>query len=286
MRAALADVDIDAVVAIGEATRGEAPQPQRGERLGRPGAAFKADIAVDPVEGTSYLVRGQTNALAVLAVAPRGAMLNPGPAFYMEKFVASAPARGKIDPRWPVEKKLSILAEVLSKDISDLTVFVLEKPRHRELVDRILASGARVALYPAGDVAGALMAAIPGSGIDALMGTGGTPEGVMSACAIRAMGGEFLARLDPQLQTEAKAVKEAGIDTSKWYERDEIITSNNVFFCATGITTGLMLEGVERTKSHYKVQTMMTTGATGERQILTTYMPSERMASIAARDVA
>ncbi|HEX9753967.1 MAG TPA: class II fructose-bisphosphatase [Methyloceanibacter sp.] len=286
MRAALADVDIDAVVAIGEATRGEAPQPQRGERFGRPGAAFKADIAVDPVEGTSYLVRGQTNALAVLAVAPRGAMLNPGPAFYMEKFVASAPARGKIDPRWPVEKKLSILAEVLSKDVSDLTVFVLEKPRHRELVDRILASGARVALYPAGDVAGALMAAIPGSGIDALMGTGGTPEGVMSACAIRAMGGEFLARLDPQLQTEAKAVKEAGIDTSKWYERDEIITSNNVFFCATGITTGLMLEGVERTKSHYKVQTMMTTGATGERQILTTYMPSERMASIAARDVA
>jgi fructose-1,6-bisphosphatase II len=286
MRAALADVDIDAVVAIGEATRGEAPQPQRGERLGRPGAAFKADIAVDPVEGTSYLVRGQTNALAVLAVAPRGAMLNPGPAFYMEKFVASAPARGKIDPRWPVEKKLTVLAEVLSKDVADLTVFVLEKPRHRELVDRILASGARVALYPAGDVAGALMAAIPGSGIDALMGTGGTPEGVMSACAIRAMGGEFLARLDPQLQTEAKAVKDAGIDTSKWYERDEIITSNNVFFCATGITTGLMLEGVERTKSHYKVQTMMTTGATGERQILTTYMPSERMASIAARDVA
>jgi len=286
LRAALADIDIDAVVAIGEATRGEAPQPQRGERLGRPGAAFKADIAVDPVEGTSYLVRGQTNALAVLAVAARGAMLNPGPAFYMEKFVASSPARGKIDPRWPVEKKLTTLAEVLNKDVSDLTVFVLEKPRHRELVDRILASGARVALYPAGDVAGAHMAAIPGSGIDALMGTGGTPEGVMSACAIRAIGGEFLARLDPQLQTEARAVKEAGIDTSKWYDRDEIITSDTVFFCATGITTGLMLEGVERTKSHYKVQTMMITGATGERQILTTYMPSERMASTAARDVA
>jgi len=286
MRAALADVDIDAVVAIGEATKGEAPQPQRGERLGRPGAVFKADIAVDPVEGTSYLVRGQTNALAVLAVAPRGAMLNPGPAFYMEKFVASAPARGKIDPRWPVEKKLSGLAEALGKDVFELTVFVLEKPRHRELVDRILANGARVALYPAGDVAGALMAAIPGSGIDALMGTGGTPEGVISACAIRALGGEFLARLDPQLQTEAKAVKEAGIDTAKWYERDEIIKSNNVFFCATGITTGLMLEGVERTRTHYKVQTMMITGATGERQILTSYMPSERLASIAARDVA
>jgi len=286
MRSALAKIDIDAVVAIGEATRGEAPQPQRGERLGRPGSAFKADIAVDPVEGTSYLVRGQTNALAVLAVAPRGAMMNPGPAFYMEKFVASAPARGKIDPRWPAEEKLATLADALGKDVSELTVFVLEKPRHRDLVDRILATGARVALYPAGDVAGALMAAIPGSGIDALMGTGGTPEGVMSACAIRAIGGEFLARLDPQLQTEARAVKEAGIDTSKWYERDEIITSGNVFFCATGITTGLMLEGVERTKSHFKVQTMMITGATGERQILTSYRPNEPLASIAARDVA
>jgi fructose-1,6-bisphosphatase II len=108
----------------------------------------------------------------------------------------------------------------------------------------------------------------------------------MSACAIRALGGEFLARLDPQLQTEAKAVKDAGIDTSKWYQCNEIITSDTVFFCATGITTGLMLEGVERSKSHYKVQTMMITGATGERQILTSYMPIERMANIAARDVA
>lgn len=286
MRGALADVDIDAVVAIGEATPGEAPQPQKGERLGRPGSTFKADIAVDPVEGTSYLVRGQTNALAVCAVAARGSMLNPGPVFYMEKFVTSAPARGKIDPRWPVEQKLTTLAEILNKDVSELTVFVLEKPRHRELVERILSVGARVALYPAGDVAGALMAAIPGSGIDALMGTGGTPEGIMSACAIRAIGGEFLARLDPQLQTEAKAVKEAGIDTERWYRCNEIITSDNVFFCATGITTGLMLEGVERSRSHYKVQTMMITGATGERQIMTSYMPIERMANVAARDVA
>jgi len=286
MRNAISEVDIDAVVVIGEATAGEAPQPHRGEHLGRPGATFKADIAVDPVEGTSYLVRGLTNALAVLAVAPRGAMMNPGPAFYMEKFVTSAQARGKIDPSWSTAKKLEALAEALKKDISDLTVFVLEKPRHRELVNEILAAGARVAMYPAGDVAGALMAAVPNSGIDALMGTGGTPEGVMSACAVRAIGGEFFARLDPQLQTEAKAVADAGIDTARWFERDELITSDNVFFCATGITTGLMLEGVERTKAHYKVQTMMITGATGERQIMTSYLPTERLASVAARDVA
>ncbi|HUW73816.1 MAG TPA: class II fructose-bisphosphatase [Methyloceanibacter sp.] len=286
MRSALGEIDIDARVVIGEATAGEAPQPQRGEHLGHPGAAFKADIAVDPVEGTSYLVRGLTNALSVLALAPRGAMMNPGPAFYMEKFVASAAARGKIDPTWSTAKKLEELAEILNKDISDLTVFVLEKPRHRNLVSEILAAGSRVAMYPAGDVAGALMAAVPGSGIDALMGTGGTPEGVMSACAIRAIGGEFLARLDPQLQTETKAVKDAGIDTARWFERDELITSDDLFFCATGITTGLMLEGVERSKSHYKVQTMMITGATGERQIMTSYVPTDRLASVAARDVA
>jgi fructose-1,6-bisphosphatase II len=288
MVAALAELDIDAVVVIGEAGKGEAPQPARGERLGRPDSSFKADIAVDPVEGTSYLARGQTNALAVLAVAPRGAMMNPAPAFYMEKFVAPGAAFGKIDPHWGTVRKLKALAEALSKDVSQLTIYVLEKPRHRALIDEIIQAGARVALYPAGDVAGALLAAIPGSGIDALMGTGGTPEGVMSACAIRALGGEFLARIDPQLYTEAKAVREAGLSTTRWYTRDEIIASDDVFFCATGITTGLMLEGVERTPTHYKVQTMMVTGATGERQIITSHLPLGRrvQAQNVARDVA
>jgi fructose-1,6-bisphosphatase II len=288
MLSSLADVDFDAVVVIGEAGKGEAPQPTRGQRLGRPGSTFKADIAVDPVEGTSYLARGQTNALAVLAVAPRGAMMNPAPAFYMEKFVAPAAARGKIDPHWTTGRKLKVLAEALHKDVSQLTIYVLEKPRHRELIEDILRAGARVALYPAGDVAGALVAAIPGSGIDALMGTGGTPEGVMSACAIRALGGEFLARIDPQLHTEAKAVRDAGLSTTRWYTRDEIIASDDVFFCATGITTGLMLEGVERSRTHYKVQTMMVTGATGERQIMTSHLPIERLARArgVARDVA
>ena len=287
MLSSLAEVDVDAVVVIGEAGKGEAPQPPRGERLGRPGSTFKADIAMDPVEGTSYVARGQTNALAVLAVAPRGAMMNPAPAFYMEKFVAPPAARGKIDPLWTTGRKLRVLAEVLHKEVSQLTVYVLEKPRHRELIDDIIRAGARVALYPAGDVAGALVAAITGSGIDALMGTGGTPEGIMSACAVRGLGGEFLARIDPQLHTEAKAVRDAGISTSRWYTRDELIGSDDVFFCATGITTGLMVEGVERTATHYKVQTMMVTGATGERQILTSHLPLARLnVQSAARDVA
>ena len=275
MRAALMEMDMDGTILIGESGKDDIPQLPKGERVGRADATFKADIAVDPVEGTSYLARGLTNALAVMAAAPHGAMMDFAPAFYMEKFAAAPPARGKIDPAWPTRKKLEELAKCLGKEMASLTVFVLEKPRHRKLVDEIHECGARVALYPAGDVAGALQAAIPESGIDALMGTGGTPEGIMSACAIHAMGGEFLGRVDPQLQTEARAVRAAGLDTERWYRLDDLVTSDDVFFCATGITTGLMLEGVERVGEQLKTQSLLIAGATGERQVLTSYHAME-----------
>ncbi len=281
MRSALMDVELDGVVIIGEGEKDQAPQLYNGERVGMPDASFKVDVAVDPVEGTTYLAKGLTNALAVIAVAPRGTLQDPGPAFYMEKFAAPPAAKGKIDPTAPTKEKLKALAAALEKPVGALMIYVLEKPRHRDLVEEIHEAGARVALYPAGDVAGALLAAMPESEIDALMGTGGTPEGVMSACAIRALGGEFLGRIDPQLQTEAKAVAEAGIDTSTWHQRDEIVASPNVFFCATGITTGLMLDGVSRTPDHYKLQTLMISGVTGERQILTTYLTDQHVAGFA-----
>lgn len=240
-----------------------------GDEVGAGGKEF--DIAVDPIEGTSYLARGMTNAMAVIALSPRGTMLDPGPAFYMEKFAASPAVKGKIDPRQPAEEKLRQLSRILEKPLDELTVFVLEKPRHRELVDRIHGVGARVALYPAGDVAGALMAAIPGSGIDALMGTGGVGEGLLSACAIRAMGGEFLARFDPQLATEKAAVVKAGLDTNVWHQVEDLVKSDEVRFCATGITTGLLFDGVERTESYERTQSLLLAGPVGERQILTTY---------------
>jgi fructose-1,6-bisphosphatase II len=282
MRAALSDMDLDGTVVIGAGGRQEAPGLSAGERLGRADAAFKADLALDPVEGTSYLAKGQTNALAVMAVAPRGAMMEPGPAFYMEKFVAPPVARGEIDPSWPTGHKLKSLAKLLRKDVDQLTVYVLEKPRHRQLVDEIHRAGCRVALYPAGDVAGALLAAIPNSGIDALMGTGGVPEGVRSPRAFPALGGQYAPRLDPQLQTEAKAVREAGLDTSKWLTLDEIVASDESYFVATGITTGLMLDGVERQNGHFKVQSMMVAGQTGTRQVITSYLTAERVAAITA----
>jgi fructose-1,6-bisphosphatase II len=191
----------------------------------------------------------------------------------MEKFVAPPAAKGKIDPHWSTAEKLNALAKILNKDVQDLSVYVLEKPRHKRLVEEIHAVGARVLLYPAGDVAGALLAAMPNSSVDALMGTGGTPEGIMCACAIRALGGEFLGRLDPQLKHETDAVREAGLDTVTWRTCEEMVTADEVFFCATGITTGLLLEGVERASDHYKLQTLMITGQNKKRQVLTTYMP-------------
>jgi fructose-1,6-bisphosphatase II len=275
MRDALGRLDLDGTVVIGEGEKDQAPQLFNGERVGRPEAAMKVDIAVDPVEGTSYLAKGLTNAMATIAIAPRGTMFDPGPAFYMEKFAAPPAAKGKIDMGWPVPRKLAALAEILGKRIADLTIYVLEKPRHNKLIADIYAAGARVALYPAGDVAGALMAAIPDSGVDALMGTGGTPEGILSACAIRAMGGEFQGRLDPQLQSEAKAVKAAGLDTTRWHTLEELVRSDSVYFCATGITTGLLFDGVERGRHFDRMQTLMLAGGTGERQTLTTFRRRE-----------
>ena len=274
MRCELDLLPIGGTVVIGDASDDEKASLKTGQRIGDPHATLQFDIAVDPVEGTSYLARGLTNAMAVMALAPKGSLYQSGPAFYMEKFVAPPAAKGKIDPQAPVEDKLRALARILNKPVSELNVFALEKPRHNALVGRIHALGARVALYPAGDVGGALMAAIPNSGIDALVGTGGTPEGILSACAIRTLGGEFQARLDPQLPSEVAAVKKAGLDTTRWLAVEDLARSERVYFSATGITTGLLFEGVERSGGMERTQTLLISGITGERQLLTTYYSS------------
>lgn len=270
MRRELAKLPIAGTVVAGDAYKDPASL-YNGERIGDADRNPEFDIAVDPLEGTGYLAKGMTNAMAVIAMSPRGAMFAPGPAFYMEKFAAPKQAAGRINPRAPAEDKLAALAKALGKPVSELTIFVLEKPRHNGLVRRIHEAGARVALYPAGDVAGALMAAIPNSGIDALMGTGGTPEGILSACAIRAMGGVFMGRLDPQLPSEQAAVRAAGLDTERWYDVDELVRSDQVYFSATGITTGLLFSGVERQGEFERTETLVISGASGERQVLTTY---------------
>lgn len=240
-------------------------------RLGDPKRLPVWDVLADPCEGAACLTPGLTNAMACLAVAPAGSLFDPGPAFYMEKLVAPPQAVGHLDPAAPVEDRLSALARCLGKSVTELTIFILEKPRHRELIERIEACGARALQYPAGDVAGAVLAAMPEAGIDALMGTGGIAEGLLAACAARVMGGCFLARLDPQLATERRAVAEAGMDTRQWMDLDQLVKADDVAFCATGIASGLLLDGVERHGNAVKTQTLMVGGGAGMRQMLTTW---------------
>ena len=275
MRAVLDTLPMDGHIVIGEGEKDEAPMLYNGEHAGAGGAAL--DIAVDPVEGTSYLAKGMTNAMATIAVAPRGAMFDPGPAFYMRKLAAPAAAKGKIDPALPTREILRDLAIALGKPVENLNVYVLEKPRHKRLVREITQAGARTVLYPAGDVAGAIMAAMPDGEVDALMGTGGTPEGLLAACAIQALGGVFYGRLDPQLHTEKRAVEDAGLNTNTWLDIDQLVGSNDVAFCATGITTGLLFEGVTRQDDNWRTQTLMLTGKTRTRQLLTSWLPNEKV---------
>jgi fructose-1,6-bisphosphatase II len=259
MSQALTVLEIKARILMGEGSHEDATGP------------CPWDAVLDPAEGTSILTPGMTNAMACIALVPSGTLFDPSPVFYMEKLVVPPAAKGKVDPASPIEKRLSDLGLALNKNIADLVIYVLEKPRHRDLVDRIQKAGARVALYPAGDVAGSLMAAIPESGIDALMGTGGCPEGMLSAVAIKLMGGDFFARLAPQLATEKKKVAEARIDTTKWWDLDQLVRTDQALFCATGITSGLLLDGIIRNESLDKVQTLLLGGEASPRQLLTSW---------------
>ena len=211
MRISFATLHIDGMVVIGEGEKDHAPMLYNGEKVGM-GDGPSLDVAVDPVEGTNLLAYGRPNAISVVGVAPKGNMFNPGPSFYMQKLVVSREARDVIDLDAPVKDNLVNVAKAMGKSVQDLVVFVLDKPRHQRLIEEIRTAGARIQLQTDGDVAGSLMAVDPRSEVDLMMGTGGTPEGVLAACAIKGMGGQILARLDPQSYVEKEAINEAGID--------------------------------------------------------------------------
>jgi len=249
MRMMLSTVEIEGIVVIGEGEKDEAPMLFNGEAVGT-GKGPTVDVAVDPVEGTSLLAHGRPDAIAVIAVAPRGTMWSPGPAFYMNKLVVGRDAREALSPASlaaPVAETLSAISEEKHKPVDDLTVFVLDKPRHASLIADVRAAGARVLLRTDGDVAGALMAATPGSGVDALMGIGGTPEGVIAACAVRALGGAMLGQLAPQKPGEREAVLAFGLNIDRVLSAHDLVSTDDVFFAATGITDGLLMPGVHYT---------------------------------------
>jgi fructose-1,6-bisphosphatase II len=243
MRPVLGSVRMNGVVVIGEGEKDEAPMLFNGERVGD-GTGAEVDIAVDPVDGTTVTAKSLPDAVSVLGVSPRGTMFDPGPAVYMQKLVVPGAVAGQVDLDAPIADTLATIARETDRKVSDLTVAVLDRPRHGALVKEIRAAGARIRFLIDGDVAGAIMAVTPGTGVDLLAGTGGTPEGVLAACALRCLGGEMLGRLIARDDTERRAALDGGYDLDRILTTVDLVSGNDVFFAATGVTDGALLKGV------------------------------------------
>jgi fructose-1,6-bisphosphatase II len=243
MRTLISTVSMNGVVVIGEGEKDDAPMLYNGERVGD-GSGAECDVAVDPIDGTSLTSKGQNNAVAVLAVADRGAMYDPSAVFYMDKLVTGPEAADVVDIRLPVAENIARVARAKDESPGDVTVVILDRPRHAELIEQVRATGARIRLISDGDVAGAIMAARPDTGVDLLMGVGGTPEGIIAACAITCLGGTIQGRLWPRDDEERAKAVDAGHDLDRVLHTGDLVRGDNVFFVATGITDGELLRGV------------------------------------------
>jgi fructose-1,6-bisphosphatase II len=243
MRQLIGSVAMDGVVVIGEGEKDDAPMLFNGERVGD-GTGAEVDVAVDPIDGTTLTAKGMTNAIAVIAVAERGAMFDPSAVFYMDKLVVGPDSADAIDITAPIEWNLQQVAKAKGEQVADLTVCILDRPRHEDLVEEVRRAGARIKFIVDGDVAGAVMAARHGTGVDMLAGIGGTPEGIIAACAMTCLGGSIQARLCPRDEAERRAVVEAGHDLDRVLTTSDLVGGENIFFCATGITDGEIIEGV------------------------------------------
>jgi fructose-1,6-bisphosphatase II len=241
MRLVLNSVSMDGVVVIGEGEKDEAPMLFNGEEIGAGGAAV--DIAVDPIDGTTLTSLGRPNAIAVIALADRGTMFDPGPCVYMEKIAVGPLAADVIDLNASVTENLHAVAKALGEDVDDVTAVILDRPRHEEIIKECREAGARIRLIPDGDVAGAISTAWAASGANILFGVGGTPEGVIAACALKCLGGAMQGRLWPRNDDERKAALDAGYDLDRVLDTDDLV-AGDVFFSATGITDGELLKGV------------------------------------------
>ncbi len=285
MRLMLNAIDMDGVIVIGEGEKDEAPMLYNGEQVGT-GNGPALDLAVDPVEGTTLLAKGQPNAIAVIASSPRGTMWNPGPGFYMRKMVVGREAHNAISLEVSVTENLQNVAKALGKRVQDLTVFTLERPRHDKIIEEVIAAGARVSLHHDGDVAGSLMAAFPNeSTIDMMITIGGTPEGVITACAIKALGGQFLGRLEPQSVEELKALQEAGLDVDRILTVDDMVSSDDVSFAATGITSpGHVIKGVRYESGSMHTHSIVIRGKSGTIRYIESIHSQEKLKAISAID--
>ncbi len=277
MRVMLNSINIRGTVVIGEGEKDEAPMLYNGEVLGT-GVGPEVDIAVDPIEGTRPLAYGLWNSISTVALAPRGTMFNPGPFVYMNKIAVGPSAIHHVDIDAPVDYNLIKVAKAKGVKVEDLTVVVLDRPRHEKLINEIRAAGARIRLIPDGDVAGALMTAMGDNTADMLMGIGGTPEGVLAAAGLRCMGGEIVGKLYARDQRELDLAKELGVDVNKPLTMNDLISSDNVFFAATGITTGDYLRGVSYFKDGARTDSVVMRGLSGTvRRVISTHKLSKLM---------
>ena len=243
MRLVLDTVRMDGVVVIGEGEKDEAPMLYNGEHIGD-GSSPEVDIAVDPLEGTTLTARGMPSALSVIALSAKGTMFDPGPCVYMEKLAGASDIGDLLDLDRPLPETLRLVAERRGVDIRDVMVVLLDRPRHEDGVRQIREAGARVRFIPDGDVSAALLAVSDNSPVDLLWGVGGTPEGVISAAAIKCIGGRFVGRLWPRDDEERQAALDAGYDLERQLGQDELVKGDDCFFSATGVTDGDVLEGV------------------------------------------
>lgn len=271
MRIVLQTIDMNGLIVIGEGEKDNAPMLYNGESVGN-GSGADFDVAVDPIDGTRPLAFGRSNSLATVAIAPRGSMFDPGPFVYMNKLAVGPEAKGMIDIEKPITENLKAIAKAKHKDVEDLTTIILDRDRHKDMIAEIRQAGARIRLIPDGDVAAALMTAWPNSGVDVLIGIGGTPEGVIAACALRAMGGEIQGKLYARDEDELRRGREAGYDFEKVLTMDDLVSSEDVFFTATGITDGELLKGVRYLGDSATTDSLVVRGMTGTvRQITATH---------------
>ncbi|MFI6930301.1 class II fructose-bisphosphatase [Streptomyces sp. NPDC050287] len=243
MRTLVHTVSMNGVVVIGEGEKDEAPMLFNGERVGD-GTGPECDIAVDPIDGTTLTAKGMTNAIAVLAAADRGSMFDPSAVFYMDKLVTGPEAADFVDIDAPVSVNIRRVAKAKRSTPEDVTVVILDRPRHEGLIDEIRETGARIKLISDGDVAGSILALRDGTGVDLLLGIGGTPEGIISACAVKCLGGTIQGKLWPKDDEERQRAIDAGHDLDRVLMTDDLVSGENVFFVATGITDGELLRGV------------------------------------------
>lgn len=262
----LRTVSMAGVIVVGEEARIGVHSPVDTNQPVGNGQGPEMDVVVDPIDGTTLLAQGRSGAISVVGAAPRGSMWAPAPAAYMEKIVVDRDVAPALVPECldaPAAWTLALVARIKKKEVRDLVVFVLDRPRHRHLIEEIRAAGARVALRTDGDIAGAILAALPGTSIDLLLGIGGVAEGVTAACAVRALGGCMLGRLAPQSPEERAAVAAAGLDLDRILTCKEIVRSDEIFFAATGIADGPLLDGVRYQSGRASTHSLVLRGETG-----------------------